>query len=105
LADQHGIEFVYRTCAYLPLLGIVAAFLPNIERRNIERALLFNFSHYGLSFVALNVLAESTRLARAGGSDAHRGRRASPRMAVALCGVVFRVGSSLACSPIASGTG
>jgi FSR family fosmidomycin resistance protein-like MFS transporter len=34
LADQHGIEFVYRVCAYLPLLGMVAAFLPNIERRN-----------------------------------------------------------------------
>jgi MFS transporter, FSR family, fosmidomycin resistance protein len=34
LADQHGIEFVYRVCAYLPLLGMVAAFLPNIEHRN-----------------------------------------------------------------------
>jgi MFS transporter, FSR family, fosmidomycin resistance protein len=34
LADTHGIEFVYRICAYLPLLGIVAAFLPNIERRH-----------------------------------------------------------------------
>ncbi|HEY2463372.1 MAG TPA: MFS transporter [Steroidobacteraceae bacterium] len=33
LADQHGIEFVYRICAYLPLLGMVAAFLPNIEHR------------------------------------------------------------------------
>ena len=32
LADRHGIEFVYRICAYLPLLGMVAAFLPNIER-------------------------------------------------------------------------
>jgi FSR family fosmidomycin resistance protein-like MFS transporter len=28
-----GIEFVYRICAYLPLLGMVAAFLPNIEHR------------------------------------------------------------------------
>jgi FSR family fosmidomycin resistance protein-like MFS transporter len=33
LADSHGIEFVYRICAYLPLLGIVAAFLPNIEHQ------------------------------------------------------------------------
>jgi FSR family fosmidomycin resistance protein-like MFS transporter len=32
LADTHGIEFVYRVCAYLPLLGMVAAFLPNIDR-------------------------------------------------------------------------
>jgi FSR family fosmidomycin resistance protein-like MFS transporter len=34
LADQHGIEYVYRLCAYLPLLGMVAAFLPDIERQN-----------------------------------------------------------------------
>jgi FSR family fosmidomycin resistance protein-like MFS transporter len=33
LADHHGIEFVYRICAYLPLLGMVAAFLPNTEYR------------------------------------------------------------------------
>jgi FSR family fosmidomycin resistance protein-like MFS transporter len=33
LADRHGIEYIYRICAYLPLLGMVAAFLPNIERR------------------------------------------------------------------------
>jgi FSR family fosmidomycin resistance protein-like MFS transporter len=33
LADRNGIEYVYRICAYLPLLGMVAAFLPNIEHR------------------------------------------------------------------------
>lgn len=33
LADRHGIEFVYRICAYLPLLGLVAAFLPDIDHR------------------------------------------------------------------------
>jgi MFS transporter, FSR family, fosmidomycin resistance protein len=33
LADQRGIEFVYRACAYLPLLGMVAALLPDIENR------------------------------------------------------------------------
>src|SRR5229473_7750641 len=33
LADQYGVEFVYRICAYLPLLGMVAAFLPDIEHR------------------------------------------------------------------------
>lgn len=33
LADQYGIEYVYRICAYLPLLGIVAALLPAIEHR------------------------------------------------------------------------
>jgi FSR family fosmidomycin resistance protein-like MFS transporter len=34
LADAHGIESVYRLCAFLPLLGIAAAFLPNIEQRS-----------------------------------------------------------------------
>jgi FSR family fosmidomycin resistance protein-like MFS transporter len=38
LADRHGIEFVYRICAYLPLLGMVAAFLPDIEHRAREGA-------------------------------------------------------------------
>jgi FSR family fosmidomycin resistance protein-like MFS transporter len=34
LADRHGIEFIYRLCAFLPLLGMIAAFLPNIEHRS-----------------------------------------------------------------------
>jgi MFS transporter, FSR family, fosmidomycin resistance protein len=34
LADREGIEFVYRLCAYLPLLGVAAALLPNIEQRS-----------------------------------------------------------------------
>lgn len=33
LADHYGIESVYRLCAYLPLLGLVTALLPDIERR------------------------------------------------------------------------
>jgi FSR family fosmidomycin resistance protein-like MFS transporter len=33
LADRHGIEFVYRLCAFMPLIGAFTAFLPNIERR------------------------------------------------------------------------
>jgi MFS transporter, FSR family, fosmidomycin resistance protein len=37
LADRHGIEFVYRICAYLPLIGMVAVFLPNIEHKTVER--------------------------------------------------------------------
>ncbi len=31
LADTHGIVYVYRLCAYLPLLGMFAVFLPNVE--------------------------------------------------------------------------
>nr|WP_183422817.1 MFS transporter [Luteibacter sp. Sphag1AF] len=33
LADSHGIDFVYQLCAYLPLIGIFALFLPDVERR------------------------------------------------------------------------
>jgi FSR family fosmidomycin resistance protein-like MFS transporter len=33
LADRYGVAFVYRACAFLPLLGMVAALLPDIERR------------------------------------------------------------------------
>ena len=32
VADDRGIQFVYEICAYLPLLGLVAAFLPNTKR-------------------------------------------------------------------------
>jgi FSR family fosmidomycin resistance protein-like MFS transporter len=32
LADRHGIEFVYRLCAFLPLLGALAAFLPDVDK-------------------------------------------------------------------------
>jgi FSR family fosmidomycin resistance protein-like MFS transporter len=33
LADRYGIETVYRLCAYLPLLGFVTVFLPEVGRR------------------------------------------------------------------------
>ncbi len=36
VADRHGIEFVYRLCAFLPLLGVTAALLPHIERRTVR---------------------------------------------------------------------
>lgn len=32
LADSHGIEAVYRVCAFLPLLGLLTAFLPDLGR-------------------------------------------------------------------------
>ena len=31
LADAHGIEYVYRLCAWLPLLGVFAVFLPDLR--------------------------------------------------------------------------
>ncbi|MFU2318583.1 MFS transporter [Rahnella sp. PCH160] len=33
VADRTSIELVYQICAFLPLLGILTAFLPNIERK------------------------------------------------------------------------
>ena len=33
LADHTSIEFVYRVCAFLPLIGLLAVFLPNLERK------------------------------------------------------------------------
>jgi FSR family fosmidomycin resistance protein-like MFS transporter len=34
LADATSIEVVYRLCAYLPLIGLLTAFLPNIRKQN-----------------------------------------------------------------------
>lgn len=33
LADLYGIDFVYHVCAFLPLLGCAAVFLPNIKEK------------------------------------------------------------------------
>ncbi len=33
LADWQGITFVYHVCAYLPAIGLLTAFLPNLDRR------------------------------------------------------------------------
>ncbi|HWW20007.1 MAG TPA: hypothetical protein VNZ06_04315, partial [Steroidobacteraceae bacterium] len=37
LADLTSIEFVYRVCAFLPLIGLLTAFLPNIEQTRRAR--------------------------------------------------------------------
>jgi MFS transporter, FSR family, fosmidomycin resistance protein len=34
LADHTSIEFVYRVCAFLPLLGLFTVLLPNLEGGN-----------------------------------------------------------------------
>jgi len=36
IADHYGIDFVYHLCSYLPLLGVLTAFLPDLGRK--ERA-------------------------------------------------------------------
>ena len=35
LADATSIEYVYLVCSFLPLIGIITAFLPNIEGRRL----------------------------------------------------------------------
>ncbi len=37
LADRTSITFVYEVCAYLPLIGLLTVFLPNIEQRRLEQ--------------------------------------------------------------------
>jgi FSR family fosmidomycin resistance protein-like MFS transporter len=32
LADQTSIDFVYAVCAFLPMIGLLTVFLPNMER-------------------------------------------------------------------------
>ena len=32
VADHKGIEFVYRICSYLPLLGLLTVFLPDMKQ-------------------------------------------------------------------------
>jgi FSR family fosmidomycin resistance protein-like MFS transporter len=32
VADARGIDYVYSLCAYLPLIGVLAVFLPNLDR-------------------------------------------------------------------------
>jgi len=34
LADQTSIEYIFKICAFLPLIGIITGFLPNIEHKS-----------------------------------------------------------------------
>jgi len=36
LADQTSINFVFKVCAFLPLIGVVTGFLPNIESKKVK---------------------------------------------------------------------
>jgi MFS transporter, FSR family, fosmidomycin resistance protein len=37
LADFAGIDFVYQVCAFLPVLGLLAGLLPNVEHSQRKR--------------------------------------------------------------------
>jgi FSR family fosmidomycin resistance protein-like MFS transporter len=43
LADAMGIEAVYRICAFLPLIGLLAAFLPDVHKRSSGAILIPKF--------------------------------------------------------------
>ena len=36
VADKTSIEFIFQVTAFLPLLGIIAGFLPNTQKRSVE---------------------------------------------------------------------
>lgn len=36
LADLTSIEYVFHVCSYLPLIGLLTAFLPNLDRRSVK---------------------------------------------------------------------
>ena len=38
IADWTSIDTVYRVCSFLPLIGLLTAFLPNIERKRMRQA-------------------------------------------------------------------
>jgi FSR family fosmidomycin resistance protein-like MFS transporter len=37
LADATSISYVYQICAYLPLIGLLTAFLPNLEKQKVKK--------------------------------------------------------------------
>jgi FSR family fosmidomycin resistance protein-like MFS transporter len=37
LADRRGIQFVFQVCSYLPLIGLLTAFLPNLGTPRLPR--------------------------------------------------------------------
>ncbi len=38
LADAKGIDFVYRVCAFLPAIGLLTAFLPDLHHRKAQQS-------------------------------------------------------------------
>jgi FSR family fosmidomycin resistance protein-like MFS transporter len=38
LADDIGIDRIYQICAFLPLIGLLAAFLPNVHKTHAAGA-------------------------------------------------------------------
>lgn len=44
LADLKGIDYVFKVCAYLPLLGIIAGFLPDLRKGKIPEVKTINES-------------------------------------------------------------
>ncbi len=45
LADSFGIDLVYRICAWLPVIGVLAGFLPNVDHRPPREPLAASSGH------------------------------------------------------------
>ena len=105
IADLHGIEFVYRICAYLPLLGVVAAFLPDIEHRkaSIDPASPVLPSPIRPERGHPQCLCRSNGPAGAGGPHADGGRRAGRQRPTVARWLFFGGGGSPAWRPTAAG--
>jgi FSR family fosmidomycin resistance protein-like MFS transporter len=37
MADLYGIETIYHICAYMPLLGVIAWFLPDLKQKQKQK--------------------------------------------------------------------
>jgi FSR family fosmidomycin resistance protein-like MFS transporter len=37
LADHVGVDAIYQICAFLPMIGLLAAFLPDLHRAHAPR--------------------------------------------------------------------
>ena len=37
VADHLGVDAIYQICAFLPLIGLLAAFLPNLHKSHAAR--------------------------------------------------------------------
>jgi len=37
LADYTSIGFVYHVCSYLPIIGVICYFLPNLKKEKVKQ--------------------------------------------------------------------
>ena len=52
MAEHYGIDNVYRTCAFLPSMGLLTYFLPNLEKGPAEAPADTHFASPELDCIA-----------------------------------------------------